>query len=161
MDALDRNIGFLLHDTARLLRKRFEQKARRLGMTRAQWQVLSHLKHNEGIHQGALAEILEIEPITLVRILDRLQVAGLVERRLHAGDRRVRRLHLTDAAHPILEQIREIGHETRDEAFEGVSEADRDRIVDALIKVRTNLTQRNVEGSESESSDEKTEAHYG
>jgi MarR family transcriptional regulator, transcriptional regulator for hemolysin len=81
MNNPDRNLGFILHDAARLLRKRFEQKARGLGLTRSQWQVLAHLARHEGIHQGALAEILELEPITLVRILDRLQAAGLIERR--------------------------------------------------------------------------------
>ena len=78
-DNLDRHLGFLLHDVARLLRKRFEQKARGMGLTRAQWQVLAHLARREGIHQGGLADILDIEPITLVRILDRLEAASLVE----------------------------------------------------------------------------------
>src|SRR5919205_2079152 len=93
-DTPQRTLGFLLHDAARLLRKRFEQNARGLGLTRSQWQVLAHLAEREGIHQGALAEILEVEPITLVRILDRLQTAGFVERRLHEKDRRVRLLYL-------------------------------------------------------------------
>ena len=75
-----RNFGFLLHDVARLMRKRFEQNARDLGLTRSQCSVLAHLARNEGIQQGGLAEILEVEPITLTRILDRLEDAGLVER---------------------------------------------------------------------------------
>jgi len=75
--------GFLLHDVARQLRKRFEQRAKCLGLTRSQWQTLAHLSNNEGIHQAGLAEILEIEPITLVRILDKLEERGLVERRRH------------------------------------------------------------------------------
>src|SRR5919199_3052669 len=118
-DAPGRTLGFLLHDVARLLRKRFEQKARGLGLTRAQWQVLAHLAEREGIHQGALAEILEIEPITLVRILDRLQAAGLIERRPHARDRRIWLLHLTPKARPALAEIRELGRETRAEALQG------------------------------------------
>jgi DNA-binding MarR family transcriptional regulator len=140
MESLDRNFGFLLHDTARLLRKRFEQKARDLGLTRAQWQVLAHLARNEGIHQGALAEILEIEPITLVRILDRLQASGLIERRHHATDRRVKLLFLTAAAHPILVKMRKIGAAVREEAFAGIPEEDRERLIDALIAVRANVT---------------------
>ncbi|MFC3001433.1 MarR family winged helix-turn-helix transcriptional regulator [Falsiroseomonas tokyonensis] len=83
MEAPDRNLGFLLHDTARMLRKGFEQNARHLGLTRAQWQVMATLARNEGLYQGALAELLELEPITLVRILDRLQANGLIERRLN------------------------------------------------------------------------------
>ena len=81
-------VGFLLHDVARLMRRRFEQRAIRLGFTRAQWQVLVHLAQNEGIHQAGLADILEVEPITLVRILDKLQARGLIERRQHPNDRR-------------------------------------------------------------------------
>ena len=91
-------LGFILNDTARLLRKRFEQRARHLGLTRAQWQVLSYLARNEGIQQSALAEILEVEPITLGRILDRLEAAGLIQRRRHAADRRIWRLHLAAAS---------------------------------------------------------------
>jgi MarR family transcriptional regulator for hemolysin len=139
-DTPDRNLGFLLHDAARLLRKRFEQKARSLGLTRSQWQVLAHLARHEGIHQGALAEILEIEPITLVRILDRLQVAELIERRPHPTDRRVRLLFLTELAHPILDTMRELGAETRKEALAGVSAADQERLIEILLAMRANLT---------------------
>src|ERR1700742_335619 len=106
-------IGFLLHDVARLLRKRFEQRAKGLGLTRSQWQPLAYLANNEGIHQAGLADILEIEPITLVRILDKLEARGLVERRQHAADRRIWLLFLTPAAHPILATIRGIGEATR------------------------------------------------
>ena len=120
MDNLDRNLGFLLHDVARLMRKRFEQNARELGLTRSQCQVLAHLARNEGIQQGALAEILEIEPITLTRILDRLEEAGLVERLLHPKDRRVRLLRLTAAAHPLIDDIFAIGAVTRGESLDGV-----------------------------------------
>ncbi len=133
------NLGFLLHDTARLLRKRFEQKARGLGLTRAQWQVLATLARNEGLHQGALADILDIEPITLVRLLDRLQANGLIERRLHPTDRRLRLLYLTEAAHPILQRIHAIGAATREEAFAGIPEADRAVLLRVLMVTRANL----------------------
>jgi MarR family transcriptional regulator for hemolysin len=132
-------MGFLLNDVARLLRKRFDQKARALGLTRAQWQVLAHLALNEGIHQGALADILEIEPITLVRILDRLQSAGLIERRPHAKDRRVWLLHLTAAARPILDEMRALGAETREEALAGVPAEDRENLMTILSLMKTNL----------------------
>ena len=139
MDNLDRNLGFLLHDVARLMRKRFEQNARDLGLTRSQCQVLAHLARNEGIHQGALAELLEIEPITLTRIIDRLEEAGLVERLLHHRDRRVRLLRLTPAAHPLIDGIFAIGAVTRGESLDGVSEEDRDRLFDILSSMKTNL----------------------
>ena len=132
-------VGFLLHDVARLMRRRFEQRASALGFTRAQWQVLLHLSRNEGIHQAGLAEILEVEPISLVRILDKLQARGLVERRQDAGDRRCWRLHLTADAHPSLALLQDIGEETRAEALSGVSDAERDALVAALSRLKINL----------------------
>jgi DNA-binding MarR family transcriptional regulator len=101
--------------------------------------VLAHLARNEGIQQGGLADILEVEPITLTRILDRLEDAGLVERRAHPKDRRIRLLHLRPAAHPLLGEIFTIGAATRAEALQGVSEADRDRLFDVLSTMKTNL----------------------
>lgn len=139
MELPERNIGFLLHDVARLMRKRFEQNARGLGLTRSQCQVLAHLARNEGIQQSALADILEVEPITLTRILDRLEEAGLVERRNHPTDRRIRLLHLTKTAHPLLGDIFTIGATTRSEALEGVPEAERDRLFAILSAMKTNL----------------------
>src|SRR5689334_3033341 len=107
--------GFVLHDVARLLRKRFDQRARALGLTRAQWQVLAHLARAEGINQSGLADILEIENITLGRLVDRLEEAGWVERRLSGQDRRVRLLHLTEKAKPILGRMRALGEERSEE----------------------------------------------
>lgn len=132
-------LGFLLHDVARLLRKRFEQRARSLGLTRSQWQVLAYLARNEGIHQGGLAELLEIEPITLVRILDKVEAHGLIERRQHPKDRRIWQLYLTEKAHPILDVMRGIGDETRAEALEGLSSDQRRQLEAALTLMKTNL----------------------
>ena len=134
-------IGFLLHDAARLMRRRFEQRAAGLGFTRAQWQVLVHLAQNEGINQAGLADILEVEPISLVRILDRLQARGLVERRQHATDRRCWLLYLTPDAHPSLALLRDIGERTRGEALAGLDEAERDALVRALTRLKTNLAE--------------------
>lgn len=130
---------FLLNDAARLLRKRFEQKARNFGLTRAQWQALAYLSRNEGVSQGALAELLDIEPITLGRTIDRLEAQQLVERRPHERDRRIWRLYLRDAARPLLEAIKPIAEETRLEAFAGVAEADRETVMRALEAMRLNL----------------------
>lgn len=134
-------VGFLLHDVARLLRKRFEQNARGfgLGLTRSQWQVLAYLDKNEGIQQGGLAELLEVEPITLGRILDKLETCGLVERRHDARDRRVWRLYLTDKAGPTLATMRELGEITRAEAFGAISESERAALLALLGAMRTNL----------------------
>jgi len=135
-------LGFVLHDVARLLRKRFEQRARTHGfvLTRSQWQVLAHLSVHEGIHQGGLAEILEIEPITLVRILDKLEAAALIERRRHERDRRIWLLYLTDKAHPLLGEMRALSETTRAEALAGLSPEDRSRLLAVLTVMKTNLS---------------------
>jgi MarR family transcriptional regulator, transcriptional regulator for hemolysin len=132
-------VGFLLHDVARLMRRRFEQRAAALGFTRAQWQVLLHLSRNEGIHQAGLAEILEVEPISLVRILDKLQARGLVERRQDAADRRCWRLYLTPDAHPSLALLQDIGEQNRAEALAGIGPAELDALISTLTILKTNL----------------------
>jgi MarR family transcriptional regulator, transcriptional regulator for hemolysin len=132
-------LSFTLHDVARLLRKRFEQRARSLGLTRAQWQALMYLAQNEGIHQGGLAELLEIEPITLVRILDKLEARGLIERRRHATDRRIWLLFLNEAAHPLLATLRQFGDATRGEALDGISDAEQQRLFETLSAMKGNL----------------------
>jgi MarR family transcriptional regulator, transcriptional regulator for hemolysin len=140
--SLDRSFGFLLHDIARLMRKRYEQRARPLGLTRAQWQVLAHLQRHEGINQSGLAELLEIEPITIGRLLDRMEEAGLVERRADPADRRARRLFLTERARPMLERGRVLGDEVRAAAFIGLDAAERESLIDMLLRVRGNLSDR-------------------
>jgi DNA-binding MarR family transcriptional regulator len=147
MELPERNLGFLLHDVARLMRKRFEQKARGIGLTRSQCQVLAHLARNEGIVQGGLADILEVEPITLTRLLDRLEAMGLVERRPHPTDRRIRLLHLMPKAHPLLGDIFTVGAATRAEALEGVPEGDRDKLFAILSSMKTNLLNKAVPGA--------------
>ena len=133
-------LGFLLHEVARLLRRRFEQNARGSGLTRSQWQVLAYLAQNEGINQSGLADLLEIEPITLGRIVDKLQILGLIERRPDPSDRRVWLLHLTPAARPKLSQLRQLGEATRGEALAGVAEADTERLLKTLQALKANLT---------------------
>ena len=93
-------LGFLIADVSRLIRRRFDERARLIGATRAQWRTLVVLSRHEGINQGGLAELLEVEPITLCRMIDRLEEAGLVERRRDPGDRRAWRIYLTDKARP-------------------------------------------------------------
>ena len=137
----DRNLGWLLHDVARLLRKRFEQEARAssLGLTRAQAAVIAHLARQEGSNQASLAQILEIEPITLVRLLDRLEELGLVERRPDPKDRRARLLRLTSEAHAMLARIRTLGAAVRDDACAGISADRREAMIDTLMEMKANL----------------------
>ena len=134
-------LGFLLHDVARLLKKRLEQHSRRSGLTRSQWQILAYLAGNEGINQKGLAELLEIEPITLGRILDNLEMRSLIERHPHPTDRRTWLLHLVEAARPKLEEIRELGDVIRGEALAGVSEDDGQRLLQTLQAMKANLTE--------------------
>jgi MarR family transcriptional regulator for hemolysin len=133
-------LGFLLHDVARLLKKRFEQIAKGSGLTRSQWQVLAYLAQNEGIHQSGLAEILDVEQITLGRIIDKLETLGLIERHPHPSDRRIWLLHLTSAARPKLAQVRKLGDIARGEALAGVPEADRQHLLQTLQTLKANLT---------------------
>jgi MarR family transcriptional regulator, transcriptional regulator for hemolysin len=134
-------LGFLLHEVARLLRKRFEQNARGSGLTRSQWQVLTYLAQNEGINQTRLAELIEIEPITLGRIADKLETLMLIKRNPHPTDRRRWLLHLMPAARSRLEQAGEYGDVTHREALAGVSDTDRQRLLKTLQALKDNLTQ--------------------
>lgn len=96
---------FLLHDVARLLRHEADRRAATHGMTRAQWVILFWLKHQPGLSQKELSEILEVEPITVARLVDRLEARGMVERRSDPKDRRIWRLHLLPPAEPVLIEL--------------------------------------------------------
>jgi DNA-binding MarR family transcriptional regulator len=132
-------LGFALHDSARLMRKRFEQRARHVGLTRSQWQVLAMLSTNEGIHQKGLADLLELESITLVRLLDKMAERGLVERRRHPTDRRLSLLFLTEQAHPLLQLMRDMGRVTRQEATRGFSAEEEQLLLQMMKRMRSNL----------------------
>jgi DNA-binding MarR family transcriptional regulator len=139
---MDENIGTLLAQVSRLLRRSFDERARGIGVTRPQWQVLSLLSFHAGINQGGLAELLEVEPITLGRMIDRLQDAELVERRADPADRRAWRLFLTDKGLQLLDHLRPFAHETYEMALEGVGEDERARVMSVLARMRGNLTRR-------------------
>jgi MarR family transcriptional regulator, transcriptional regulator for hemolysin len=143
-EAWERSMGFLLHDVARLMRKRFEQHARTnaLGLTRSQASVLGRLSRQEGINQVTLAQLLELEPITLVRLLDRLQAAGLIERRPDPSDRRAYTLYLTARARPLLDRVALIARDVYDEALNGLSPPERQQLVTMLEMMKGNLTDR-------------------
>ena len=134
--------GFLVHDISRLLRKRFDRRARDIGLTKSQWIVLAHLARHEGIHQGGLAEILELEPATLARHLDRLEDTGWIERRPDPSDRRAWRLHLTAKATPVLEKMGGLVEVTTQEALAGLSRDERERLQSYLLTIRANLADR-------------------
>jgi DNA-binding MarR family transcriptional regulator len=141
----ERSFGFLLYDSARLLRRDFDRRARAIGLTRAQWSVLSHLNRYGGVNQAALADLMEIQPITLVRLLDRLEEAGWIIRTADPKDRRSRVPQLTDKARPVLERLQALAAETRELALTGIGGAERERLMDALQIIRTNLSSREDE----------------
>jgi DNA-binding MarR family transcriptional regulator len=133
-------IAFLISDVSRLMRRRFDERARSIGVTRAQWRTLTALSRHEGINQGGLAELLEVEPITLCRMIDRLEEAGHVARRRDPADRRAWNIFLTDKSRPLLDQLRGIADDLFGVALDGLSDTDRDIMTAALGRIRSNLT---------------------
>lgn len=132
-------LGFLISDVGRLMRREFDARARRIGVTRAQWRTLKILARRPGCNQGMLAEIMEVEPITVARMIDRLEEAGLVERRRDPADRRAWRIYLTDAAEPLIDQLREIGDALGDDALAGLNDTERASLEAMMDRIRTNL----------------------
>jgi DNA-binding MarR family transcriptional regulator len=139
------SIGTLLADVPRLMRREFDARVRGIGVTRVQWQVLTVLAQHEGINQGGLAERLDVESITLCRMVDRLQEADLVERRANPADRRAWCLYLTDRARQLLDELRPLALSLMDEALMGLNPAERDQLQDLLERVRTNLSRRTTQ----------------
>lgn len=140
-------VGFSLHDVARLMKRDFDRRAREQGLTRARWQVLWNLARREGIHQAALADLLNVAPISLTRQLDRLEEEGLVERRPDPGDRRRFRLYLTDRAQPALDNLRKLAEQTRRRTLAGLSREDVEALQRMLSAMRDNLSDRPEPGS--------------
>jgi len=138
-DHLERSLGFLLADTSRLMRLKFDTRAKDLDLTRAQWRVLAQLRRREGINQSALADILEIENMTLARHIDRLAEKGWVERRPDPDDRRKWRLYLNAEVQPIMDQLRAISVSLRQEVMAGLSPEECDQFIDSLQKIKANL----------------------
>ena len=136
---LTRNLGFLIHEVARLMRRSFDRRVQSLGLTQAQWRTLVHLSRSEGMNQATLAEILEIRPITLTRLLDKLQESGWIERRQDPVDRRSYRLYLTAQAQPLLTELEAASVATRAEATIGMNAATRRELIDLLCTMKENL----------------------
>jgi MarR family transcriptional regulator, transcriptional regulator for hemolysin len=150
LPAADRTFGFLIHDVSRLVKRRFERAARHTGLpiTRRQAAVLLYIARKEGVSQAEVATWLDLEPIALVRMLDRLSEEGLVERRAHPTDRRVRTLWLMPAARRVVERILEINLAIREEAFSGLPAGMRDAMIAALGSIKDNLVFQEEAASE-------------
>jgi DNA-binding MarR family transcriptional regulator len=131
--------GFLLKDVSRLYVQRFEQRARTLGFTLAQSKALIYLAKHEGISQAQLSELCDIEPMNLVRILDRMEADGWVERRQDPADRRARQLYIQPKARPLLDELQRVSRLTREEAFHRIPSADVEVLMDLLQRIQQNL----------------------
>ena len=133
------NVGFLIHDVSRMMRARFDERAQNLGLTRAQWRVLVHLAGREGLNQSSLAEILELDTVTLGRHIDRLERDGWLERRSDPADRRAWRLYLTPASRPTLEKMEAVATDTLSSAMRDIDDQLRTDLIKALSQIKSNL----------------------
>jgi DNA-binding MarR family transcriptional regulator len=140
MDDRLRNFGFLLKELSRRYVLRFEVRAREISLNLAQAKTLVRLEKNEGVSQARLAELAEVDAMTMVRLLDRMEADGLLERRPDPADRRARCLYLTAKAKPILSEIWRLSEETRAELFAGVNKADRDLFMTVLERLHDNIS---------------------
>ncbi|MGA0934899.1 MAG: MarR family winged helix-turn-helix transcriptional regulator [Pseudohongiellaceae bacterium] len=135
----DNSLGFVVHDVPCLLRWEFDLRAQELGLTRAQWSVLTHLQRLPGVQQVDLARVMDIKPITLARHLDKLEAKGRICRENDAQDRRAKRLHLTRKATLMIRSLKQVGKQVRKLALKNVSEAEFNTFMDLLFRMRANL----------------------
>lgn len=135
----NQHIAFVISDVARLYRRRFDERTRSFGITGPQMRAVVAIMRFPGINQGALADRLDVEPITTCRMVDRLEQAGLVERRRDPQDRRAWQLFLTEAAEPIGQQLQAIGQTMLNESLEGIDPTNRDAALATLARIRDNL----------------------
>jgi len=134
-----REIAFTIMDVARLLKTYADQRARQFGISRAQWAVLIRIERCEGLKQSELAELLDLQPISLTRLLDRLADNGLIERRADPNDRRANRLYLKPAAKPLLGRLTELGGDMMETVLEGLDVKSAERMLKQLVTMKDNL----------------------
>ena len=136
---IDRDPLVLINDLARLLRTRADARARAFGMTRAQWMILVRLEANPGMTQNELASLIEVEPITVARLVDRLESRGFVQRRADPSDRRIWRLHLSSAAMPMLKEIAKVRQELTESLISDLPAKELECAINCLLKMKDNL----------------------
>ena len=139
MHNFDRDMLILLHDVARMQRTRFDQWARNYGMTRAQGIILARLDRQPGLSQNEMAALCEVEPITVGRLVDRLEARGFLERRHDPFDRRIRRLHLLPASAPILAAIQDYKIALENYVTDGLDKSVQEAVIDALVHMKNKL----------------------
>jgi MarR family transcriptional regulator, transcriptional regulator for hemolysin len=143
----DQNLGFLVHDVARLMRVAYDRRVRSLGLTRSQWWVLNNLYFNEGITQSGLADLLDVEKPTLGRLLDRLEAKGWIARQADRHDRRAKRVYLTGEVQAVMRALRGIAAGLRNEALAGMDARAQRQLFDSLLLIKANLLRMNENGS--------------
>jgi MarR family transcriptional regulator for hemolysin len=136
---IEREIAFNIKDVARMLSTYADQRGRQLGISQAQWSVLVRLDRQEGQKQSELAEMLDLQPISLTRLLDRLAQNGLIERRPDPHDRRANRLYLKPAARPLLEQLGHLGQNVMKEVLDGIDPAGIEQLLRNIVLMKDNL----------------------
>src|SRR5690349_12795339 len=137
--SVDMNFLFTLGEVQRMVRAWADREAARYGITRAQWAVLAKVERNEGMKQSELAEQMEMQPITLTRLIDKLGDVGWIERRGDETDRRVNRLYLKKAARPLLGKLAGLRSELTATALEGINPNDANRLLAQLETIKENV----------------------
>lgn len=138
--ALENDLLFLINDVAHLMRRHVDRRARARGMTRAQWAVLIRLQRQPGMTQNELALLTDVEPITVGRLIDRLEASGFVERKADPNDRRIWRLRLTARAAPVLAEIQTFRALLHTEMSDGIDTAALGAATRCLKAIRANLS---------------------
>lgn len=134
------NEARLIHEIARQVRVSFDRRVKALGLTRSQWYAFGILRRNpEGIRQNTLAYLMEIEPISLVRLLDRMEKSGWIERKADPTDRRANLIVLTKKAKAIIAKMLPISHELRRDTLYGFSNAEHEQLIRFLKRMKTNV----------------------
>ena len=142
-DNFENNIGFLLHDVTRLMKKLFDRKMSTLNLTRSQWWVLNFLYFNEGINQSDFSILLDIEKAPLSRLLLRMEKKGWIERRNDKKDKRIKNLFLTKKIKPLIIDMRDMANSTRKSALSGLSDKEQTLFRQSLKKIKQTLSQNN------------------
>lgn len=132
-------VSTLIFEVGRLIRQAFRRKAQHVGLTQSQWSAVAHLYREPGLTQSMLAERLDVHPVTVTQLLERLSKAGWVRRECHEHDRRAMRVFLTDKAEPIITELNRLSVETRELAMAGLSEQEREQLETLLGRIKTNL----------------------
>lgn len=139
-----RSIGSLIGESYRLITRDFNERARAHGLTQTQWQALAALSNRQGIKQAELAELLQVQPISLARLIDRMEASGWIQRRPDPKDRRAIQLFLTDKVEPILDEMASAAAQTREAALAGMDDSERQQLHDLLDRITNNFREPEI-----------------